>query len=350
MLRCVSRGGREWRLGERLGSGSEGVVYAVTDAGPGGPLVAKLIPEPADRFRPRVDALVRQGREPRTVRLLAGAPGRLAWPLERITAPGAAGYLMRDLRAHFRPFGDLLITAARQERLPEATWATALATAAALAGLLADIHAEDYVVGDLKPDNLWADGRGGIAMADVDSWQFTDRGAVFPGRMRTPGYAAPELLGRDSAPPTSASDDFVLAVLVHQLLMSGLHPFTGHPGDDSPYLSLDDNLRHGRSRLLSPGSVVLPASAPPDDVLPRELRQLLTAALGGPGRKDPAARPAAVDWARALRRQLRPERLATCRANGSHVHTRERPWCPWCDQAERGWDSYPGARTAEGAR
>ncbi|MFD7455687.1 MULTISPECIES: protein kinase domain-containing protein [unclassified Streptomyces] len=340
-LTAVSGDGREWRLTRRIGSGSEGVVYGVDDPRP---LVAKLVPAPPDpaAYRRRIARLVRQRREPRTVRLLSGTPQRVAWPMAGIRAGGPGpdgvdGYLMTDMRHAHQPLTHLLTPAARRVFLPGATWATALTAAASLARLLADLHSEGYVVGDLKPDNLWVDGHGGVGIADVDSWQFRDGGEVFPGRMGTPGYTAPERIGAPAGTaPDDASDDFVLAVLVHQLLMHGLHPFAGHPGDGGAYLSYDDNVLHGRCRLLDRTAVVLPRSAPPADLLPRRLLALFRAAFGG-------HRPTAADWAGALAEECAPGRLRTCRADPRHVHTVERPWCPWCDLAERGQEARPAA-------
>jgi DNA-binding helix-hairpin-helix protein with protein kinase domain len=243
---------------------------------------------------------------------------------------------MADMRDAHQPFAQMLTTAARRVFLPGATWATALAAARSLALLLADLHAEGYVVGDLKPDNLWVDGRGEVGIADVDSWQFTDRGEAFPGRMGTPGYTAPERIGAaPGTPPDSASDAFVLAVLVHQLLTDGLHPFAGHPADGGDYLSYDDNVLHGRCRLLDRTSVLLPRSAPPVDLLPRRLRDLFRAAFGG-------MRPSASAWAGALAAESAPGRLRTCAVDSRHLHTVERPWCPWCDLAERDAESGLG--------
>ncbi|MFD8022131.1 hypothetical protein ACFV6G_17075 [Streptomyces lavendulae] len=335
-LTVVSASGHTWRLAQRIGSGAEGVVYAVDDERP---LVAKLVLDPPDpdAYRRRIDRLVRQRREPRAVRLLSGTVPRVAWPMVGVRAGGPGpggvdGYLMADMRHAHQPFARLLTPQARRTHLPRATWATALAAALSLARLLADLHAEGYVVGDLKPDNLWVDAHGGVAVADVDSWQFTDGGEVFAGRMGSPGHTAPERIGAPAGTaPDRAGDEFVLAVLVHELLMCGLHPFAGHPAGDTDYLSYDDNVLHGRCRLLDRTSVVLPRSAPPLDLLPRRLAALFRAAFGG-------VRPSASAWAEALAAESRPARLRTCRHDPQHVYTAERPWCPWCDLAERGAD------------
>lgn len=111
-LTLVSGSGHTWRLTRRIGSGSEGVVYAVDDARP---LVAKLVPDPPDpaAYRRRIARLVRQRREPRTVRLLSATPVPVAWPMAGVRAggPGADGvdgYLMTDMRHAHQPFAHLL--------------------------------------------------------------------------------------------------------------------------------------------------------------------------------------------------------------------------------------------------
>lgn len=341
-LTVVSGTGHTWRLTEQIGSGSEGFVYGVDDARP---LVAKLVPDPSDpgAYRRRVARLVRQRREPRTVGLLSGTPVRLAWPLVPVSTADSAeadrvdGYVMTDMRHAYQPFSHLLTPSARRAHLSRATWATALRAALALARLLAELHHEGYVVGDLKPDNLWVDETGRVGMADIDSWQFTDVREVFPGRMRTPGYTAPERIGAPVGTPADTTfDEFALAVLVHQLLMAGLHPFAGYPTDGGEYLSYDDNVLHGRCRIADPTSVLLRRSVPPADLLPKGLAELFRAAFTRAHR-----RPTAAEWAQAVAVEAAPGRLRACAVNPRHVYTVERPWCPWCDQAERGIDSYP---------
>lgn len=272
-----------------------------------------------------------------------GGSSTLAWPLVAVTTVRGSvhGYLMADLRCRYQPLERLLAPAGRQEQLPGSSWATALRAAAGLASLLAALHAEAYLVGDLKPDNLWVDEWGGIGIADVDSWQFTDHGQLFACRMHTPGYTAPEAVADPRTALTEAADDFVLAVLVHQLLLVGLHPFAGRPADGSRYVSLDDNLLHGRCRLIDRQSVVFTRPLPPFDLLPGRLAELFRSAFGPTGRRSPGQRPSAATWARALRAELADGRLRGCAENRRHVHSVERPWCPWCDLARRGHEEYP---------
>jgi DNA-binding helix-hairpin-helix protein with protein kinase domain len=335
-VRVLTGGGKELALGRRLGEGGEGVVYEV----PGTGLVAKLLIAPADpaRVALRLDSLVRQGRSTRTAVLLAGKPCRAAWPVDTLRAISRGepaqpvrGYLMPDMRGSFQPLTWLLRPGPRATAFPHATWDTLLRAAASLSRLIEDLHAAGYVAGDLKPANLWADDQANIGITDVDSFQFDDGIRIFPCHARTPEYTAPERIIAPGSMPDAPGDAFVLAVLIYQLLMEGMHPFSGIPADGTRYVSVDDNIRHGRARLVAPGSVRVAPGAPPLSALPRQLRQLFHRAFGDDGRHGRAPRPTAREWTEAISSQRAPNRLLPCRDNARHTYTAERPWCPWCE-------------------
>lgn len=331
-ISLVTGRGRTLELGRRLDSGGEGVVYEV----PGSPLVAKLLIDPGDPadLARRLAILVRLGRSPRTARLLAGEPRRAAWPVDTVRAarparpdgpsPEIHGYLMPDMRRWFEPLDWWLSARLRAERFPGATWGTALGTAASLARLVADVHAAGCVIGDLKPGNLWADAQGNTGISDVDSFQFGNGAGFFPSRSCTPDYTAPERIDNPGAPASEASDDFVLAVVIYQLLMDGMHPFFGMPADGTRYVSIEDNIVRGRCRLLRPDSVRPIPGAPPLWTLPWELYRLACRSFGA------GSRPTADEWAAALDSERAPGRLRHCPASTAHVHSAESPRCPWC--------------------
>lgn len=336
VVRVITDKGRTLELDRRLDEGGEGVVYEVH----GAPLVAKLLIQPTVPADPagRLAILVRRGRSPRMARLLAGEPRRVAWPIavirvlpRRPAAEYIHGYLMPDMRRWYGPLNYMLRPALRATGFPDANWDTSLAASASLARLVVDLHAAGYVIGDLKPENLWTDERGNVGISDVDSFWFADAGRMFPCRVQSPDYTAPECIRTPDVQPDSSADAFVLAVLIYQLLMDGLHPFYGIPTDGTRYVSIDDNVVHGRARLVRPGSVRAAPGAPSLSVLPRRLRELFARCFGDAGRTGEAPRPTAVDWAEALVAERAAGRLRTCPANPRHVYTAERPWCPWCD-------------------
>jgi DNA-binding helix-hairpin-helix protein with protein kinase domain len=169
-----------------------------------------------------------------------------------------------------------------------------------------------------------------VGASDVDSFQFTDGSGTFPCLARTPDYTAPECIRDAKALPDAHSDSFVLAIVLFQVLMEGMHPFAGIPADGSRYESIDDNILRGRAAVAAPGAVRPMRGAPPLYALPRRLRDRFAACFGDP---DRTARPDPADWAAALD----AERDATrrCAADPRHVHTVERPWCPWCETKAR---------------
>ena len=321
-------------LGARVDNGRDGVVFRLQDAPE---LLGKLLPRARDRAEVsrRLTALVRHGRSPRAVGLLAGTPRRAAWPVSVIHSVdrGIPGFVMPDMRTNFESMDSLICAAIRNTCFPAATWATSLAAAANLARLVADLHEAGYVIGDLKQENLWADQDGNVGISDVDSFQFTDGGEFFPCRSKSPGYTAPEGIDNSAAVLDEASDNFVLAVLIYQLLMDGMHPFHGQPGDASLYISVDDNVLRGRARIVQPDLVRVLPWAPPLTTLPRHIRSLFRQCFDEQGRRIAKSRPAASDWVAALDHARAASQLQNCPRVAGHVFTRERPWCPWCDRS-----------------
>lgn len=330
-LTAVTDRGRTLNLARRRGSGSEGVVYAVEEP-PG--LVAKLLLRPGDpaEAERRLASLVRQGRKPGIAGLWEGSPPRTAWPVATIRTDGreASGFVMPDMTRYYHPLNEFLAVPYGQPPFRGATWATALTAAANLARLVADLHGACYIAGDMKPDNMWADQHGNVGISDVDSFQFTDGSETFPCRVHSPEYTAPEGIDTPHPKVTEHSDDFTLAVLIHQLLMAGLHPFYGMPGDGAPYISVDDNILHGRSRIVDPGSIRPVRGAPSPSLLPRRLRQLFQECFSECGLREPGSRPTAACWLEALEASRAPARLRRCKAVSGHIFAAERPWCPWC--------------------
>jgi DNA-binding helix-hairpin-helix protein with protein kinase domain len=335
-LQVRTDAGHVLELGRPVGSGGEGVVCAVLGTQD---LVAKILLRPAmpKEVENRLTALVLHGRwGDVTAPLLAREPRRAAWPVHTVhVLPDGerpvAGFLMPNMRRWYEPLSSLLSPSQRQLAFPGATWATALTATRNLASLVGDLHDLGYVIGDFKPGNLWVDAAANIGISDVDSFQFSKGCEMFPSRGRSEGYTAPECIDDPEALPGTSSDDFVLAVLIYQLLMDGMHPFYGTPSDGTRYVSLDDNIAHGRCRLVAPSSVRVLPGDPDTSALPKQLRTLLARCFGDAGRRGGAPRPTAREWADALAEASAPERLRTCSEQSRHVYSVERPWCPWCD-------------------
>jgi DNA-binding helix-hairpin-helix protein with protein kinase domain len=110
-------------------------------------------------------------------------------------------------------------------------------------------HPWGFVIGDLSPNNLLVDYTfSSIHFIDLDTIRFTPvagtRGFDAPGT--TPRYRSPEYFrAPDNNYRTATHDDFVLAILLFQILMAicgvdDAHPFVELDGDE------EDNIRCGR--------------------------------------------------------------------------------------------------------
>lgn len=342
-------------LGAELGGGGEGSVYTIR----GRPeLCAKIYrPEKAAARAGKVQAMLAR----RPPWLLRRA---LAWPVTTLHADGLfAGYVMPTQRGTI----DLFRLIVPDERMQIAGWLTQrdlCEIAARLARLVAGVHRAGHCIGDLKPQNILINTNSGrVALIDTDSFQICDpgRAAVERSLVFTPEYTAPELLGRDPAgvDRTPASDAFALAVLVHQLLLGGAHPFEGELVSSRGGASVEripGRIRRGMCPRVPGVAGIRPASgALPFELLPVELRELFVRCFGA-GQARPAERPGAAEWARALRRAC--EAMVRCPRSHVHRYAAGLERCPWCERRARtgidmfvagqGWQRAIVARSAAG--
>ena len=120
--------------------------------------------------------------------------------------------------------------------------------AARVADYLARLHAAGIVFCDLNPKNIHVSkDLDDVYFLDADGYQAALGGAAIPSRGVTEGYASPAAIANHSTHPTalrSASDDnFVLAILMFQLLHDRAHPFaTGPHYAEHPAASHNDNI------------------------------------------------------------------------------------------------------------
>ncbi|WP_437580641.1 protein kinase domain-containing protein [Sorangium sp. So ce887] len=333
--------GRVVELGEELGAGGEGSVFAVRGRRA---LCAKIYrPDRAEGRERKLRVML----ERRPSWLLRRA---LAWPVALLTeAEGRAafaGFLMPLQRGAIEVHRCLV----PDERMQIAGWLTQrdlCVLAARLARLVDGVHRAGHCVGDLKPQNILVSPLSGrVALVDADSFQIRDpaAGQVHGCPVLTPEYTAPELCGADPgrAARTPASDAFALAVLIHQLLLGGAHPFEGElaPGGAGGAERIPARIRLGLCPFV-PGvtGVRAAAGAIPFATLHPGLQALFIRCFG-PGHGAPAERPGAAAWRAALLRAKRE--MVRCARSPAHLHDKALPRCPWCERRERtGIDLFP---------
>ena len=235
---CVtaqSPDGSRWELtlGQQAGpAGGEGTVYA---AGQGGSTVAKIYHR---------EQLTRERREKLDymVRISPGIPG-LCWPQALLfNREGEwAGYLMPQARAR-----ELCLTVYKPGRnnrnITALGWdRRSLALIAAnVAGIFAQMHQRDILMGDVNPRNFMVSQDCSVYFVDCDSYQF----GAFDCPVRSDRYTPPEVLkavrrsGRDSYNYRRTLDHerYSMAVVLFEILMLGKSPYESRDTDNGDVL------------------------------------------------------------------------------------------------------------------
>ncbi|MBF6355154.1 hypothetical protein IU449_11480 [Nocardia higoensis] len=334
--------GRVVRLGKELASAGEGVVSEVI----GHPeWVAKIyhahLPEQGLAARDR------------KVRAMAAAkpPGAeqadgfvvLAWPEHAVVGPDnrVRGFVMRRIdTVETVEVHRLSNPADRADPNPKGpqwpkkvTWLHLVNIARNLCRAVDTAHTAGAVIGDFNERNILVADTTLVSLVDCDSFQFRSGSTVHPCGVARPEFLAPELASVDLARHIrdKSSDLFVLAIHIYLLLMAGNHPFSR--GDwtgrgekpDALALAVGGHWAGGaRSKLKCH------PAAPEVGMLPVPVRDLFERALGA-GARQPARRPSAAEWERALAAIT----SSRCARDTTHYYPDRSRDCPWCALAER---------------
>lgn len=289
------RGDEVSLLHPALKRGGEGGIHAILGE-PG--LVAKVFADPTSERVAKLRAMIDN---PPVV--TANAPVLLAWPEDLLLGPGGecVGYVMpyaKDKETFF--------TISHPGTRP--SWADhrfRLRAARNIAAAVSAFHRHGYVLGDLNESNILVGSDASVAVVDTDSAQVRTARQVFRCQVGKPEYTPPELMqaglsfGQIDRYPHH--DSFGLAVLIFLLLMDGNHPFAARCVGAAGRQSLADRIAHGHwphSKNRN-GTYRPRREAPPLESLSPEILRLMRDCFEA-GHKNPACRPTADDWCKAL--------------------------------------------------
>ncbi|MGE0214218.1 hypothetical protein [Mycolicibacterium sp.] len=279
----------------------------------------------------------------------------LTWPQQVLVGPsGPVGYVMAridtatavELHTMSNPSDRTNPKPADPQWTRNATWGHLVNVAANLCLAVEVVHRVEAVIGDFQERNILVSDTTRVTLVDCDSMQFTSgSGERFLCPVGRPEFTAPELarLNLREHPREKTSDLFALAVHIHQLLLAGNHPFLrgdwtgGGEQPDALSLAIAGEWAGGPNSRLRTHPL-----APSILFLPNDVQHLFVRAFTT-GATDPAARPSAAEWRRALS-QIR---LTTCAAGAHHIPAGA-VLCPWCaidvERAARRTGSRPAAR------
>ena len=329
------------RLGQELGRGGEGAVFAVEGQKD---RVAKLYSSPPDCEKARKIAYMARSENSSLLNIAA-------WPLDLLIDGKEAvhGFIMPRIDAS-GAIHELYGPKSRSGAFPKADFRFLVHVATNVARAFAVVHGQGHVVGDVKHDNLLVEADGSVKLIDCDSFQIRiakghDRPNVYTCDVGVPLYTAPELQGRRlrGFERTVNHDRFGLAVLLFHLLYMGRHPFAGRysgPGE-MPVEKAIGEYRFAYGPDCAANGMERPPGTVPLETMGDHIARLFIQAFGRDGSGD--GRPVAATWVEALGK-LKSD-LRVCPQESWHHYPRELAACPWCPVESQGVYLFGGQRS-----
>ncbi|MEH2385734.1 MAG: hypothetical protein V7K14_08075 [Nostoc sp.] len=268
-----------------------------------------------------------------------------AWPksLLKDAHGDCVGFLMPEIK-QAKELIDIYNPKRRKDLKLEVDWRFLHTTALNIASIIEAIHISDYVLGDIKPQNILVNDRALPSIIDTDSFQVRNpvNGKIYRCPVGSPDYIPPELIDQDFSriDQTEIHDRFRLAVIIYQLLFSGQSPFAGKWIGAGKTPETNEIIRQGLW-LYAPNSLIqaVDRTIPLEIVHPEVQRCFLK--CFNDGYQNPNLRPTAGDWVKALR--LAVNELTICGKVDSHYYSRTYGKCYWCDRTTKlGVDIFPG--------
>jgi DNA-binding helix-hairpin-helix protein with protein kinase domain len=222
----------------------------------------------------------------------------------------------------------------RATNSPGFNWYYLHTTALNVALVIQALHSINYVIGDLKPENLLVNERGLVSIIDTDSFQIFDSHTrkVYYSPVASSEYTPPEMFGKDLqiVKRSEEQDRFGLGVIIW-LLLFGYHPFSGKwlGNDNQP--SIDELIRdgywmYGFNSKVSPHELSIPLK-----VLHPALQKCFHQCFSN-GHNNPSARPSATEWIAAL--ETARKSLIRCSIDVGHYYTSNYGKCCWCERKQ----------------
>lgn len=321
---------------QQVATSGEGEIYKTSKAG----LLAKIYHLCDEEKVNKLKVMVRYPpRDPTAPQHVS-----IAWPKELLEDDHGrcVGFLMPEIER-----GKTLINvyhpSRRAKNAKGFNWLYLHTTALNIASSLQALHFNNYVVGDLKPDNLLVNERGLISIIDTDSFQIIDPNTqkIYYCPVSSEEFTPREMFGKDlrAVERTKFQDCFGLAVIIW-LLLFGYHPFKGKWIGSGEPLNTNELIHHGYW-MYGVNSKVEPVdSAIPLDILHPLLQQFFYQCFDQ-GHNNPAARPSAASWVTAL--DTACQELQQCSIEPEHYYATSYEKCYWCLRKQQygGYDYFP---------
>ncbi len=333
----IDSSGRRVQLGNLIGRGGEGSVFAVAGQPSLAAKVYHQIPLNTGHLD-KLDAMV--ACRTSTLDAIAAWPQTMVYSREPFEPCGILISRINDAR----PLHELYGTSTRRRYFPKVQWHHMVLAARNVAAAFDSLHEGGIIVGDVNQGNLLVDQQMCVRFIDCDSFQLSSNGRTFLCPVATPHFTPPELQSKNlrAVPRTTNHDCFGLAVLLFHLIFVGRHPFAGRfrgAGD----MSIEKAIAERRFAFSRNTAVTL-VEAPPfslllDDIT-EGLGELFERAFRGDGK-----RPTPQEWAHELDELM--SECARCSFDAGHIYYSDLVECPWCRiEDEGGAEFFESGSTA----
>jgi DNA-binding helix-hairpin-helix protein with protein kinase domain len=311
-------------LTKELKSSGEGIIYFTSIQG----CMAKIYHRPSPQYEKKLIAMINRPAENTTARLNHIS---LAWPQDilRDSSGNFRGFLMPIIKEPVE-INKVISSKIRRDEYPQFNWRYLHSTAKHFASIVEALHSKQYIIGDIKPQNILVNSQALVSIVDTDSFQIYDpiTSKTFMCPVGSSEYTPPEMIGKDfeNTPRSINNDLFGLGVVIYQLLFFE-HPFRGIWNGSSPVDVPDERIKMGHW-AHGKGSLVVPApSSIPINIIHPDLEKLFHRCFTD-GHQSPKLRPSAADWRKVLAQA--ESQLLNCSQDRNHLYGRHSASCYWC--------------------
>ncbi len=234
------------------------------------------------------------------------------------------------------------------------TWLYLLTAAFNIASVVSAIHLKGHRIGDMSASNILVARTAAVSFIDCDSFQITDAASkkTYYTKVATGDFLPPELMGvnfRTDNIDRYYSDLFALGVMIFRFLMNGFHPYQARGAGVDGLPTIEAKIKQGKFAYEGTfPDVRPPKNAPPYAMISPELRGLFHRCFVT-GHSEKEKRPAASEWAAALKNEI--ANIQKCDRNDNHYFSGGLRKCPWCAvmAANPGRkDPFPAGRMGKG--
>lgn len=315
-----------------IGQGGEGSVFKLAK---NADILAKVYNKRALDRMPEIEHKIKAMVKKKPGLLNYNGLTIIAWPTHVIYDQSRrfCGYLMRRVQAK-NQLSHVITPGLQKRKFPSITWYDRVVIAINLAKVMSYLHQNDTVIGDINTSDFFVYPAFEIGLVDTDSFQVQSGTKLYHCKVFTPDYTPPEVIEAKKHTHHEVKrhpnhDNYGLAILIFQILMFGVHPFSARIRHA---VGFDGNaINYNMEREIFPydsehSNIVPPKNAMPFSFFPKPLRELFVQAFAK--HEKGVNRPSAQMWVDVLRGLK--ENLKKCRKKVEHHYPSHFHKCPIC--------------------